>query len=143
MCFKTPWYHHNELNYIGKSHSLHLQRETTAWGKYVCSLRMEEDQSSCGLARRQDLEALLWFLYSLQCSEAADLPLFFSPEGQCSITVLYCCSSSHSWLCCNSAGQWKVQFPLCLPNLWPIVGCVLGKNGFSLGERKLQTAEIY
>lgn len=46
----------------------------------------------------------------------------FPPEGQCSVTVLCCCSSSHTWLHCNSAG------PLCLPSSWPIVGCVLGKK---------------
>lgn len=68
---------------------------------------MEEDQSSCSLAQREDLEDLLWVLYSPQCSETMNLPLLFSPEGQCSITVLCCCRSSHSWLYCSSAGQWE------------------------------------
>lgn len=45
--------------------------------------------------------------------------------------------------CCAAAAEatlWRVQFPLCLPSSWPIVGYVLGKNGFSLGEGKLQTS---
>lgn len=123
----------------------------------------EEDQSSCDVAWRQDLEDLLWVLYSLWCSgadgsvilklhQSDTAPSPSLPKKGNTVAMLYYCSSSRGWCYCTCAGQWEGSIPsvpsqyAAYSGLWPIVGCVLGEESifqrYSFGSLSVFRREI-